>query len=169
MTTRSPRSGGEAVPRERDANLAARAYRWLARRDRSRSEMQAYLERYCEDHAAVVRMLDELEQRGYLSETRLADQVIRAQRARSSAARIRQQLARRGVGAEVIAATTETLDRGDLQAALALWHKRFRELPSDRATRERQIRYLLNRGFSHAIALKVLREAGVLSRSEPED
>jgi regulatory protein len=143
-----------------DAELSDRACRYLARRDRSRAEMQRYLERYCDDDQVVSRLLDDLQQRGLLSESRLADQVIRSRRARASAGRIRQEMARRGISDDVIAQSTEGLDGGDLNSALALWRKRFRTPPADRSQRERQLRFLLNRGFSLAIALKVLRTAG---------
>lgn len=145
---------------DRQDNLVGRAYRWLARRERSRAEMKAYLQRHCEDETVIASLLDTLEQRGELSETRLAEQVVRARRTRASATRIRQELARRGLGADTIAVSTEALEAGDYPAALALWRNRFRTLPEDRPTRERQIRFLLGRGFSYAIALKVLREAG---------
>jgi len=140
--------------------LSDRACRLLARRDRSRAEMQRYLERYCDDAEIVTRLLDDLQSRGWLSESRLADQVIRSRRARASAGRIRQEMARRGISDDVIAQSTAGLDAGDLDFALALWRKRFLAPPADRSQRERQLRFLLNRGFSLAIALKVLRTAG---------
>jgi len=121
--------------------------------------MQRYLERYCDDDQVVARLLDDLQSRGLLSESRLADQVIRSRRARASAGRIRQEMGRRGISDDVIAQSTAGLDDGDLNSALDLWRKRFRAPPADRSQRERQLRFLLNRGFSLAIALKVLRTA----------
>ena len=122
--------------------------------------MQNYLQRYCDDATIVARLLDDLQSRGYLCEARLAEQVIRARRPRASASRVRQELARRGIAGEVIADSTVGLEASDLQAALALWRKRFRAPATDRVQRERQLRYLRNRGFNHAIALKVLRAVG---------
>jgi regulatory protein len=140
-------------------DLASRAYRWLARRDRSRAEMRGYLRRYSDDVAEIERLLDEFEQRGYLSEARLAEQVIRSRRSRASSTRIRQELDRRGIAAEIVAESTRALESGDVDAAVSLWKKRFRVPPEDRVERERQLRFLLNRGFSHAIALRVIRIA----------
>jgi regulatory protein len=142
------------------AELSNRACRLLARRDRSRAEMRRYLERYCDDAETVTRLLDDLQSRGWLSESRLADQVIRSRRARASAGRIRHEMARRGISDDVIAQSTAGLDGGDLDCALALWRNRFRAPPTERLQHERQLRFLLNRGFSLAIALKVLRAAG---------
>ena len=119
--------------------------------------MRGYLGRYCDDAAVVERLLDELERRGYLCEARLAEQIIRTRRSRASAARIRHELNRRRLESEVVAESTSALERGDMDAAVVLWKKRFRAPPKDRSERERQLRFLLNRGFSHAIALKVIR------------
>ena len=142
------------------AELSALAYRWLARRDRSRAEMRAYLERHCSDADTVLCLLDELGARGWLCEDRLADQVIRLRRTRSSARGIRHAMARRGIADEVIAQSTAGLEAGDLHSATQLLRKRFRLPATDRTERERQFRFLLNRGFDRSVALKAVRAAG---------
>lgn len=121
--------------------------------------MQRYLARYCTDAERVRCLLDDLQARGWLSEVRLAEQVIRSRRARAGTLRIRQEMARRGIGLDVIEQSTSGLEGGDFETARALWQKKFGAPPADRAARERQLRYLLSRGFSHAIALKILRTA----------
>lgn len=156
MSTRSKTDEGAAD----GAELLNRACRALARRDRSRAEMKAYLERQGAGDDTVTELLDELQRRGYMSDARLADQVIRTRARRGSALRVRQEMARRGIEDEVIESSTAGLDAADLQVALALWQRRFGNVPSDRRQREAQLRFLRNRGFSHAVALKVLRTAG---------
>ena len=141
------------------AALRQKAIRLLARRDRSRAEMQRLLAAYCDDAAMLAGVLDELQARGWLSEARLATQLVHSRRSRSSAVRIRQELARRGLEPDVIAESTAGLEETDLTAALALWRRRFGQPATDRAGRERQLRFLLNRGFGHGMALKVLRLA----------
>lgn len=147
---------GEALA---PAALRQKAIRLLARRERSRLEMSALLEPYCDDPAALGVLLDDLQCRGWLSEARLAAQLVRVRRPRASATRIRQELTRRGIDAEEIAMSTAGLEATDFEAAAALWRRRFGQPPADRAQRERQLRFLLNRGFGHAIALRVLRAA----------
>jgi regulatory protein len=73
--------------------------------------------------------------------------------------RIRQELARRGLEPDVIAESTAGLEETDLTAALALWRRRFGQPAADAAGRERQLRFLRNRGFAHGVALQVLRIA----------
>jgi len=154
---------------ESEANLSALAYRWLARRDRSRAEMRAYLERHCAEAETVARLLDDLSARGWLCEDRLADQVIHSRRARSSARAIRYAMARRGIAEEVIAQSTAGLEAGDLPSATRLLRKRFRSPATDRTERERQFRFLLNRGFDRAVALKAVRAVGDDDASESPD
>lgn len=149
--------------------LSTRAYRWLARRDRSRAEMRAYLERFCTDAAIVAEVLDQLAARGWLSEARLAEQVIRLRRARGGVQRIRHEMARRGIAREVIAASTAGLEQGDFAAAVALLRKRFREAPADRSERERRLRFLLNRGFGRTLAMKAVRAADESDAIEPTE
>jgi regulatory protein len=137
--------------------LRSKAIRLLARRERTRSELLQRLTPCCDDPAQLEVLLDELQARGWLSEARLAAQLVQSRRARAGAARIRQELASRGVPAETIAESTAGLEAGDLAAALALWRRRFGTPAADRAGRERQLRFLVNRGFARGIALQVLR------------
>lgn len=131
--------------------------------------MQRLLAPHCADAHTVSVLLDDLQARGWLSETRLAEQLIDSRRSRASAARIRHEMARRGLAVDIIADATVGLDANDLATALTLWRKRFREPAADRTERERQLRFLLNRGFSQAVALKVLRTAGAKDTIEFEE
>jgi regulatory protein len=139
--------------------LRRKAIALLARRDRSRSEMQQLLGRRCPDSFLVAAVLDELQARGWLSEGRLAAQLVHSQRSRAGAARIRREMSRRGIDPDVIAAASAGLETGDRAAALALWRRRFGTVAADRRQRERQLRFLLQRGFGPGLALEVLRIA----------
>ena len=148
--------------------LRSKAIRLLARRERSRSELRRLLDPEGAEYEQVSALLDELQNQGWLSEARLADQLVRGRRSRSSAARVRLELKRRGLDADVIAASTAGLDAGDLQTAMALWQRRFGDAATDRSDRERQMRFLLNRGFSRSIALKVILNPGGEADRDPE-
>lgn len=140
--------------------LRTKAIRLLARRERSRSELKRLLDPGGDDTVQVDQLLDDLHAQGWLSEARLAEQVISGRRSRLGAGRIRMELRRRGVSEEVVDDATQGLEAGDLQVALALWRRRFGKVAAERTERERQLRFLVARGFSHALALKVLRHAG---------
>jgi regulatory protein len=131
--------------------------------------MRAYLERFSSDPDAIERLLHDLASRGWLSEDRLAEQVIRSRRARGSAQRTRQEMSRRGISEDVIAQSTAGLDDGDLSVAKRLLRKRFRLPAVDQAERERQLRFLVNRGFNRAIGLKAVRAGADDDASESVD
>jgi regulatory protein len=149
--------------------LRGKALRLLARRERSRAELARLLDPQGANASEVSAVLDVLQQDGSLSDVRLAEHVLRAQRPRRGALRIRHEMARRGLPAEVITSATNGLEDGDLAAAFALWQKRFGQVAAERAERERQLRFLLNRGFSRSTALKVLRQAGAQDAIDSEE
>jgi regulatory protein len=148
--------------------LRSKAIRLLARRERSHAELEKLLDPQGSNTDEVRAVLAELQSQGWLSEARLAEQVKRVQRERGSTARIRHEMARRGLPADVIATATAGLEADDLQAALALWRKRF-GVATERAERERQLRFLLNRGFSRSLSLRVLRLAGAQDAIDSEE
>jgi len=158
----------DAAAADPEAALQKIAYRLLARRDRSRSEMRRSLAAHSSDAAMLEHVLDQLQVRGWLSEARMAEHFVGTRRARMSTTRMRQEMTRRGLDADVIAQSTAGLEQADLPVAAALWRKRFRSPPQDRKEREKQLRFLLQRGFSQAVALKVLRAATDESTDQSE-
>ena len=150
------------------ATLRSRAIRLLARRERSRDELRRLLDPGGAQPDEIRTLLDTLERDGWLSDQRLAEQLVNQRRPRGSAARLRHEMARRGLRAEVISESTTRLEESDLPTAMALWRRRFGAIALGRSERERQIRFLLNRGFSRAVALKVLSAGATAEGSHDE-
>jgi regulatory protein len=163
------RDGAQAPSEADPKTLRQRALRLLAQRERSRAEMERLLAPRCGDADQLRSLLDDLQARGWLSDARLAGLLVGARRSRASATRIRRDMARRGLAADLIAEATTGLEQSDLQTAFALWQKRFGTPAADRTQRERQLRFLLYRGFSQAVALKVLRLAASPDLGEIEE
>jgi len=144
-------------------SLRARALRYLARREHSRLELARKLAPHAEDPAEVERVLDELEQRGWLSERRVVEQVVHARRARFGARRIGRELLEKGISEEGVAAALPGLKSGEQEAARAVWLRKFGgRQPRGPAKRARQVRFLQGRGFDFEVILKVIggREEG---------
>ena len=137
--------------------LRSRALKLLARREHSRSELQRKLAPHAEDPSEVEQLLAELEQRGWLSEARLTEQVIHARRRRFGTRRIEHELRSRGVSEEAVAAAAPELKKSELEAARAVWRRKFGHLPGSQAERARQARFLQARGFDMDIVLKVIK------------
>ncbi len=101
-----------------------------------------------------------------MSEQRAAEQIARVRRSRYGMARIRHDLQTKGVSAAVVGTTLAGLKDSELDAARAVWRRKFRAVPVNAAERAKQARFLQNRGFSSEIITRLLRG---LSRGETGD
>lgn len=146
------------------ASLMTQAIALLARREHSRAELARKLLRRLDEGQSpsdVEPVLDELERRGLLSETRFAASLVRNRSPRIGDARLKQELKTRGVPAEVAAAALVSLRKADggseVARARAVWAKRFGTAPRSTEERARQSRFLQARGFSGEVIRTVLR------------
>jgi len=98
-------------------SLRARALKALARREHSRQELQAKLQPHAEDPAEIGSLLDDLEQRGWLSEARFVEQLTTVRRRRFGAARILHELREKGVSEAALCAAQSQLKDGEVEAA----------------------------------------------------
>jgi regulatory protein len=143
--------------RQGEPTAAARALRLLARREHTRFELELKLKPHVEDPAELQALLDDFTARGWLSESRAVDQLVRMKRTRFGAARIRQALIEKGVPQHLIAPALETLRESELDTARGVWARKFKTAPETSAERARHVRFLQARGFSLDIALRVVR------------
>lgn len=138
-------------------SLRARALKALARREHTRQELQAKLQPFAEDPDELEPLLDDLEKRGWLSEARFVEQLTTVRRRRFGAARILHELREKGVSDTALAAAQSLLKDGEVDAARAVWKKKFGSLPTTLEERAKQSRFLASRGFSAEVVRKVLR------------
>ncbi len=143
-----------------EPSLRARALRHLARREWTRHELTLKLAPHAESAAELAQLLDDFTSRGWLSEQRAAEQIARLRRSRYGMARIRHDLQTKGVPAEMVSATLAGLKEGELDAARAVWRRKFRAAPTSAAERAKQARFLQNRGFSSEVITRLLRGLG---------
>lgn len=140
-------------------SLRERALRLLARREHTRRELARKLAADSEDSAGIERLLDELEARGWLSETRVAEQLIHTRRNRFGIRRIERDLRGKGVSDDTVAAALTQLKAGELEAARGVWRRKFGRLPASAAERAKQVRFLQGRGFDLEVIFKVIKGA----------
>ncbi|HEX9672108.1 MAG TPA: recombination regulator RecX [Burkholderiales bacterium] len=142
----------------RAPSLRDRALRLLARREHSRAELARKLSAHAENPAEVEKVLDDCEQRGWLSERRVVEQLVHARRSRFGARRIEHDLRQKGISGEAVAAALADLKSGELEAAREVWRRKFGGRPPRRpADRARQVRFLQGRGFELEVILKVVK------------
>lgn len=140
-------------------SLKGRALRYLAAREHSRAELERKLQPHEESPGQLAAVLDELQSKDFISETRVMESVVHRREARFGALRIRQELQNKGLGAETVAAALAQLKDTELARAQAVWQRKFGAPAADAAARGRQLRFLLSRGFSADAAGRVVRES----------
>jgi regulatory protein len=139
------------------STLRERALKFLARREHSRVELARKLARHADDSTEIDGVLDDLESRGWLSERRVVEQVVHARRTRFGARRIERELLDKGISEDSVAAVLPQLREGELEAARAVWLKKFGgRQPGRPAERARQVRFLQGRGFDLDVIMKVI-------------
>lgn len=104
----------------------------------------------------IAQTLDRLRELGLLSDARMAQAWTRSRGARYGRQRLRQELARKGVGDETIRAALPSADE-ERRAAWALWQKKFGRPPETMQERARQGRFLAARGFDAEIVFRILK------------
>jgi regulatory protein len=110
------------------------------------------------DLAAINQVLDDLERRGFLSDTRTAESLLNSSAKRYGSIRLRQTMKARGLQAELVTATVARARDTELARATELWRKRFGAPGVDAKERAKQARFLLSRGFPSDVVFRVLRQ-----------
>lgn len=116
------------------ATLEARALRYLARREYSRHELAQKLSAYANSmrNEELTTVLDDLEQRGFLSAQRVIEQTTHNRRSRYGSQRIIHELKAKGIDAQLINDALPALKATEEEAALNVWRKNsvsYRSLP----------------------------------------
>ena len=149
-----------------ELSLRVRAMRYLARREHSRAELHAKLQPYVQEGEDLDAVLNELENRNWLSDARAAAQWVDAKRARFGTRRIAHELRQKGIDENLISAAMPQLKESELDTARSVWERKFGILPQDQKEKARQIRFLQSRGFSLEVILKALKLSSAMEEGE---
>jgi regulatory protein len=129
-------------------SLRAQALSLLARREYSKHELARRLLQYTEDPDTIPPLIEEFEQRGWLSEKRVVEQVMASRRRRFGTQKITQELRQKGLSDDAIAGARESLKAGELDVVREVWRRKFPDPPTNAKEKARQMRFLQGRGFS---------------------
>jgi regulatory protein len=144
-------------------SLKARALRYLAAREHSRIELGRKLARHAQAGDDVEALLDSLEQAKLLSQERFAESLLHRRAARFGNSRILSELQSHGIEGQALSDIRSALGQDEIERVREVWRKKFGKNPDDANERAKQIRFLMQRGFSsHAIqaALRTAIEEG---------
>ncbi len=137
-------------------SLKGRALRLLAAREQSRAELHKKLGPHAETPEQLRQVLDELEAKDFISETRVVDSVVNRRAGRFGASRIKHELINKGLSADLVAQAVSQLKGSELERAREIWRKKFAEPAADQAGRAKQMRFLAGRGFGGEVIRRVI-------------
>lgn len=140
-------------------SLKARALRFLSLREHSRLELGRKLAKYAEEGDDVDALLDLLEKNNWLSQERFSESLIHRRAARYGNSRIVAELQSHGVHGEALQELKSNLADTELARAQEIWQRKFGTVANDPQERNKQIRFLLQRGFSQRVVQKVIKGA----------
>lgn len=156
-------------------SLKLRAIALLSQREHSRVELrrkllriqrsnlakaakaaEAEVEDESEVEADLDPLLDWLQVQGYLSDARFVESRVHVRAPRFGSLRIKQELAQHGLS--LSSEAMADLKAQDFERAKAVWLRKFGgQMPLDAATRAKQLRFLMARGFAAETLRKLLR------------
>jgi regulatory protein len=174
----------DSVGRKKQSpSLKARALRLLSQREHSRAELAKKLSDYLSLQAKADRasnahqhdqeskptdppglsrelqieaVLDDFEKRGWLSDARFAEALVRRRSERYGVRRIKDELQRAGVASDASAALLDGLKHTEFERAKELFERKFGNIAEDQKMRARQYRFLVSKGFNPEIVAKVI-------------
>jgi len=139
--------------------LRERAMRLLALREHSRAELARKLGQSGFDACDIQPLLDEFEEKKWLSDRRFAESYVADHRARAGAIKLAFNLRQRGVADNIIEAVLNDNRDSELERAQTVWQKKFGSAPTDMTEKARQMRFLQSRGFGAEVIRRVIDDA----------
>jgi regulatory protein len=154
-------------------SLKGRALKYLAAREHSRAELERKLAPHAQDTPEataaqqIAAALDALEAKGFLSEARVAEQVLASKAPKFGSRVIAQTLRSKGLDAALVGQALAQAKGSERERAQAVWHKKFGSAPpihtlppEGRAkARAQQMRFLAARGFDAEVVRQVVNDA----------
>lgn len=138
-------------------SLKGRALRYLSQREHSRIELGRKLARHAEEGDDVDALLDFLEKNNWLSNERFSESLINRRSARFGNSRILAELQMHGVQGEALQEVKAGLNDSESARAREVWERKFGKVPTDAAERSKQMRFLMQRGFSQGAIRHAMR------------
>jgi len=149
----------KAVLKKPELSLHTRAMKYLVRREHSRAELHAKLLLKATPDDNVDKILDDLAARGWLSDSRAVEQLVRLRRNRFGMQRIAYELRQKGIDEDLINDALPQMRDTELEAARSIWQRKFGIAPEDAKDKARQVRFMQSRGFMPDVIFKILQGA----------
>ena len=136
--------------------MRQRALDYLGKREYSYVELGKKLQPFAEENDDVAAILEDFKKRGWLSDARFTEQLIHARKVKFGSARVANELREKGVANDLIETAVAAIQENELENALAVCRKKYKDSPKSREDWARQARFLQSRGFGFDVIKKVL-------------
>jgi regulatory protein len=136
--------------------VKARAVSLLAQREYSRQELTDKLAEQDVSPEELALALAQLEAKGLVDDARVVETLVNRRAGKLGGMRLRQELQAKGVSPDLVAETMAGLKDSEQARARAVWQKKFGQLASSGAERNKQARFLASRGFSGEVVRQVV-------------
>ena len=140
--------------------LKKRALYYLGKRDYSRVELERKILTYSESlkisRVDLELMLDELEEKDWLSDDRFSEQFVLSKKRKFGARKIAHELKLRGVDELIISRALRVIKDDEFLLAKKIWEKKFNQIPITIDEKAKQIRFMQSRGIEVAIIHQIL-------------
>ena len=147
-------------------SLKGRALRLLTGREHSRAELERKLAAHEEEPGQLAKVLDELQAKDFISESRVIESVLNRRASRFGAARIRHELQGKGLEPKAVSAAVQSLKGSEAERARSVWQKKFGAPAADATERGKQMRFLAARGFGSEAIRRVVSGADEFSEDD---
>ncbi len=137
-------------------SLKGRALRLLSQREHSRAELERKLAPHEQTPGELAKALDELQARDFINDGRTIESVVHRRAGKLGAARVRQELAAKGLSGEAVVQAMGALRETEFSRAQEVWRKKFGHPPEDAAEKAKQMRFLITRGFAAEVVRRVV-------------
>jgi regulatory protein len=140
--------------------LKKRALYYLGKRDYSRVELGRKILTYSESlevsKADLESVLNELEEKDWLSDDRFSEQFVLSKKRKFGARKIAHELKLRGVDELIISRVLRVIKDDEFLLAKKIWEKKFNQIPITIDEKAKQIRFMQSRGIEVAIINQIV-------------
>lgn len=134
---------------EKQTNLRQRALDFLSRREHSQVELCQKLGRYSDDSHEITSIINELTANNWQSNRRFAEMLIHSKQSKHGNAHLRQLLRQHQIDESDFADLLPD-EETEVDTAVAILEKKFRQPENDIKQRQKYNRFLLYRGFKQS-------------------
>ena len=107
----------------------------------------------------LAKALDELQARDFINDGRAVDSLVNRRASKLGTARVKQELAAKGLSGEAVAEAMASLKETEFSRAQEVWRKKFGAPAQDPQAKLKQMRFLITRGFNAEVVRRVLQGA----------